>query len=710
MRPATTLSVCVEVADCDHPEHVSPYVGAFKDFGHTNINSINAARLCSLPKSFSGERVLLIQARAIQLSLDPTQEVSNESQDAEAPPAGLADNLLWAVFVPPALIEPAIRDLVRGARKGAAQADNEDDQTVHGTRTHQDMGMSLVADEIGNKKNEDALSQSNLLQHDRCTGWILDNANDINGLLSQIHPSLSSFSIRGIITRVRGKQLKRLVDYDMIFMAPHNGIEQTALSALESIQGEGMIVAPHAVIKALPISQVMFVQVPLSPPTIPVSSDGKNALKLVISGNLSMSDGFSAIPSCPTCIHRIEPQRLGMPKPRNHQLCSHFCATEGKANHRCSIMKFLTSWPHPSHCEACEVISKHLRSNTRLGAVTPSTGSSGAPASASFVEGATLPPKDDADIVYCTKCKMKETLWVCLTCGVVGCGRYSHGHAEEHYNETRHPYSLELATQRIWDYATGGFAHRGDFLVCPLMQHRLGKGSTVDSTEGGQTSTAASDAPSKDSVGLHNQSSFDSFDAPSSYMNSTMTTATALSPDDPSPKKASMIGEEYEALLQSALEDQAQHYEFEITRLIAELTGKGVDEEKISEKETAEIEMLQKQISELHMEVDRLSHDLLDKQAQEAGDRATYQRLLREQAIAKELLEKISEESEREKAEGDTKVAELEQQVMDLTANLRMREQIALDEDIFGAQIFGTSGFAKASKPKRGKKSRRPRK
>jgi hypothetical protein len=32
------------------------------------------------------------------------------------------------------------------------------------------------------------------------------------------------------------------------------------------------------------------------------------------------------------------------------------------------------------------------------------------------------------------------------------------------------------------------------------------------------------------------------------------------------PEKATMIGEEYEALLQSALEDQAQHYEGEIMR------------------------------------------------------------------------------------------------------------------------------------------------
>eukprot|EP00957_Ditylum_brightwellii_P147931 11264134-Ditylum_brightwellii.AAC.1 len=75
-----------------------------------------------------------------------------------------------------------------------------------------------------------------------------------------------------------------------------------------------------------------------------------------------------------------------------------------------------------------------------------------------------------------------------------------------------------------------------------------------------------------------------------------------------------MIGEEYEALLQSALEDQAQHYEGEISRLRAELTAKRVDGEKLTERERMEVESLRSTISDLRRDADHLGRKLLDAQ------------------------------------------------------------------------------------------------
>jgi BRCA1-associated protein len=49
---------------------------------------------------------------------------------------------------------------------------------------------------------------------------------------------------------------------------------------------------------------------------------------------------------------------------------------------------------------------------------------------------------------------------VCLICGHVGCGRYSGGHANEHYKSTNHTYALELESQRVWDYTGDGYVHR----------------------------------------------------------------------------------------------------------------------------------------------------------------------------------------------------------------------------------------------------------
>jgi BRCA1-associated protein len=80
----------------------------------------------------------------------------------------------------------------------------------------------------------------------------------------------------------------------------------------------------------------------------------------------------------------------------------------------------------------------------------------------------------------CEVCQTTEHLWICLICGHVGCGRYSNEHAKQHYQETMHTYSLELATQRVWDYAGDGFVHRlimnkqdGKFVEFPSPQTNM---------------------------------------------------------------------------------------------------------------------------------------------------------------------------------------------------------------------------------------------
>ncbi|XP_015689535.1 BRAP2 RING ZnF UBP domain-containing protein 2 [Oryza brachyantha] len=60
----------------------------------------------------------------------------------------------------------------------------------------------------------------------------------------------------------------------------------------------------------------------------------------------------------------------------------------------------------------------------------------------------------------CSICGTLENLWICVICGHVGCGRYKGGHAIEHWKETQHCYSLELETQKVWDYAGDNYVHR----------------------------------------------------------------------------------------------------------------------------------------------------------------------------------------------------------------------------------------------------------
>jgi BRCA1-associated protein len=282
---------------------------------------------------------------------------------------------------------------------------------------------------------------------------------------------------------------------------------------------------------------------------------------------------------------------------------------------------------------------------------------------------------------------MHKTLWVCLTCGFVGCGRYSNKHSVAHFQETGHPYSLELATLRIWDYVDekhGGYAHRVDLLDCP---------SSPPLSHPWMTGPGVGPAPSASShaTGFMHGHSFDSMSG-ASPMNT-----------EKNPKKATMIGEEYEALLQSALEDQAQHYEGEITRLRADLTAALVDEGSMTAEEHQETEEIMSDISRLRKYIDQTGKQLLDAQAQEAGHRATSQRLLAEQQATNELLKKLQGEANRESDRGKMQVEDLELQVADLTANLRMRQQFSQSEELNQAQIFGTT----ATEPKSGKKGKK---
>ncbi|XP_048234176.1 BRAP2 RING ZnF UBP domain-containing protein 2 isoform X2 [Ricinus communis] len=60
----------------------------------------------------------------------------------------------------------------------------------------------------------------------------------------------------------------------------------------------------------------------------------------------------------------------------------------------------------------------------------------------------------------CFVCQTSENLWLCVICGFVGCGRYKEEHAIRHWKETQHCYSLELETQRVWNYISDNYVHR----------------------------------------------------------------------------------------------------------------------------------------------------------------------------------------------------------------------------------------------------------
>ena len=50
-------------------------------------------------------------------------------------------------------------------------------------------------------------------------------------------------------------------------------------------------------------------------------------------------------------------------------------------------------------------------------------------------------------------CDVSSDVWMCLTCGAVGCSRDKNKHALEHYEETKHPIAICLNTKHCWCFA-----------------------------------------------------------------------------------------------------------------------------------------------------------------------------------------------------------------------------------------------------------------
>jgi hypothetical protein len=421
------------------------------------------------------------------------------------------------------------------------------------------------------------------------------------------------------------------------------------------------------------------------------------------------------LPSCPVCLHRIEPRILGLPELKLQHRCSRWCSnSNGSLNDQpaCANETKLDAWPPPATCIACNVIRQR---DSSLEAE-----------SVSYI--ATKSNSASTDCLKCHKCGMTTTLWVCLTCGVVGCGRYTLKHAADHFTSTGHPYSLELATMRIWDYENGSFVHRRDLLECPVLALKWGNFAGVAdsfqlsspliassrSTENESLLAASVEHHPKNDNGLvtsPGQNGLSPLHPPQPTCQSSLRRNYVTDKLSNPPKKSMMISEEYEALLQSALEDQAMHFEGEISHLRAELAAARINQsECITENESREINGLQRDCERLQCEVEKLSTALLEIQSEESKSRALSHKLLREQSISKELLEKMRHDIKYEHDSCRQRMDDLELQIEDLTANLRIRTEISQSEELNEAQIFGTMGGSKESSSsgkKKGKKSLR---
>lgn len=134
-------------------------------------------------------------------------------------------------------------------------------------------------------------------------------------------------------------------------------------------------------------------------------------------------NGFTELPTCPVCLERMDESVQGILT----ILCNH--SFHGKC---------LDQW-YDSSCPVCRYCQ------------TPEL----------------LP--DNRCVVCGSPSTTQDTLWICLVCGHIGCGRYVEGHAYKHFKDTGHTFAMQLGmNNRVWDYAGDNYVHR-------LLQNKDGE-------------------------------------------------------------------------------------------------------------------------------------------------------------------------------------------------------------------------------------------
>ncbi|KAJ3301206.1 hypothetical protein HDV03_001192, partial [Kappamyces sp. JEL0829] len=280
-----------------------------------------------------------------------------------------------------------------------------------------------------------------------------------------------------------------------------------------------------------------------------------------------------------------------------------------------------------------------------------------------------------------------QNLWICLVCAHVGCGRYISGHARVHFEESGHVYSLELETQRVWDYVGDGYVHR-------LIQNHDGKLVHLP-------------PPSTP-------------DRPASRAGLDMLLPDALySPQDIQvAEKMQQVGSEYQELITRSLNQQREYHEQQLDKIELSSVDRIMHLEGI-------INALEEENSRLWQErkdlTDRVKESSNKTQKLEAKLEKVLSRLvLAEKQVQEEtilnsrLMENYTSlsnqltDKEMVIQTQSTEIAELKEQVRDIMFFLETREKVGVVEGIEDASIVGVvPSPAVQPSPSRSKKKKK---
>eukprot|EP00742_Colponemidia_sp_Colp-10_P007693 GILJ01008292.1.p1 GENE.GILJ01008292.1~~GILJ01008292.1.p1 ORF type:complete len:594 (+),score=72.54 GILJ01008292.1:33-1814(+) len=244
----------------------------------------------------------------------------------------------------------------------------------------------------------------------------------------------------------------------------------------------------------------------------------------------------------------------------------------------------------------------------------------------------------------CDDCGASDNLWLCLICGHIGCKQESlgRGHAESHYESTHHSYSMEVQTQRVWNYAAGGYVHR-------LLQNKS-DGKVVE------TGVQSGDGAGEGSGPFSDRSL---------------------------QKKLETVCVQYNHLLASELDVQRRYYEDQLSKIDAqqqmELARLQQDERDLEDKcrsmqsladdlSVGKME-LERQVEKLQLQLESISSEYEQLQRANADMIATQEKQ-KENVVAIKVREDVMN------AEFSKRIEDLEQQIRDLQFYIETQRSI----------------------------------
>lgn len=288
----------------------------------------------------------------------------------------------------------------------------------------------------------------------------------------------------------------------------------------------------------------------------------------------------------------------------------------------------------------------------------------------------------------CMDCPVMHNIWTCLICSHRGCGRYTSRHAQIHFEQTGHSFSLELATGRIWDYAQDTFVHEeGMNFNQEIFGRNLGSNNNNNISNNHNFETEISQ---KGNLLIPSTKTGENNDIESSL-------------DPEIVDKLSIIHIEFEALLEGQLAEQQLYFEKQYAQetwtAIESTTGHHSDIIKDSssltlpyatEGQLDALESMKIEISAIEADHQEILNITKEVQREIRKQKKSNDSLIREQKAMKEHIKQLNIREEEITRERNERVADLRQQIVDLTVYMNTQGQIQsspLRDEIIGGTI-----------------------